>query len=1584
MRYLVYITSECKKMAERHGYTQEVDRLAKKIEVDQSVAAWDCFLPDPIIRKKLGKCRLIASQQEVTTEYGTDIVIVFCGFYTRGEADYDKTFIKTPEPFIRGLLPEKNTLCEFVLERSADEEVLELEGPSDAEYEFLYDSSTELDPSDGMILESHDWVRMIRQPRQTGLLSRYYDLINRIGVMKDIGSQSGAKILYRYYPELRAKFLIAPLVKESSNEEEQKFSGQYEEMLGPEGTTPPWDLLLKASGRSYPALVMAADEVVWQQVQQESGGNLALSPEEAEVLKNVGFASSHDVERYPLFINGRPGSGKSTILQYLFAHRLFMYLRKPANERVINPPIYLTYSQELMDVAKKSVRAIIECNVHLATECGIDLSTSENTVYMNQSFREFQPFLLGMLPSADREKFAAAKYIDFPHFRIAWDEQRKRDPGQQVRNLHPELAWHVIRTFIKGMSDSDGDYLSTEGYAELSKDHRSVSQEIFNLVFERVWEKWYKVDCEKGSWDSQDLTRFILDQNNEGKIKIEKFPGIYCDEAQDFTRNELELILNLSIFSQRRLSLDEVKQVPFAFAGDPFQTLNPTGFRWDSVKAVFHEKIVRHLVRFPGKPMMLNCQELSLNYRSSQPIVGVTNLIQILRGILFDIPDLQPQKTWFTSNVRTSERLSIANRDVTPQYFNVAEESFRKSLQDRTDLVVILPCQAGEELNFVKTDEYLSLFASEDAPTRNFLSPMQAKGLEFETVILYKFGWEMISKYPLLLKPLKTDAPHSGDSALPLEYFMNRLYVAASRAKKTLVIVDTKDGIEQLWANGDLANLDGLVARYNKKSRKERWGTEYLSLVQPGTDIGSIEVRDNPKELAELFYKTGISERNSYTLRLAAMNFRRVPDEKEAGRSEALAHEFEGDLLKAGQLYAKIQDKENALRCLWKSGSFKELAENFALFEGTIFHKAATFKMNFESNRPQFQPCNSFIHDIRKTFEMEPKLFLDPEYKDRWSSLLYEVGAAVVKAQNHSEASQTTWLLLWDDVAFLQTKGILADLKAANGELAFRAERFQEAIEIWDRLGDNRHEKYFLAKGRVLPYPDNIEWLLKANRTDEAVKLTEGQNLRALKEEDIKQIGTYYAEKQMDKEVGALLLNLRPLLFATSYLKMRGNRVTQASSKIATDIVITNWIQSQDWNTLMNSFEMGSHFTNILPYANTVLVNELAMSNTFELAPRTDRERIGRYLKKILILEPWGNIISVKAAGTAIEKANKIIDALEFYEKVWKTKQIPASSSVQQFAQTRWVKRKQILLEADRKSRNPKKHNEEIELVARKLQIDPKSLPEVPSITNEDLNVADVASITNDKPIAPKKVELNNIVRANELKSLLMDMLGKVNVDEEAKETASEWLEVLSRELLDDKPKKAIVREGLRRLVEFQSIIDFSNESIKEKKIIPSNNKRSSASINAMGRPVNPVSSLLKEFIYMVENDFGVSLEQSLTKQKSKKTMLYVDKITSGKATGSIISFYLRNRQLNSGPFSIKGKDEHYNYSYHLNGIDLDKINARFAQVYSYRGGKTQEYVRQMTEAFIELMQSGQMIEALEIAHGKKFDEYEIKWEGIS
>src|SRR4029077_5669324 len=100
---------------------------------------------------------------------------------------------------------------------------------------------------------------------------------------------------------------------------------------------------------------------------------------------------------------------------------------------------------------------------------------------------------------------------------------------------------------------------------------------------------------------------------------------------------------------------------------------------------------------------------------------------------------------------------------------------------------------------------------------------------------------------------LDTHEPHreNTETMLPLEYFMNRLYVAASRPKKRLFIVDTKEAIDNFWNHKDLREtLRLLIDPTEGKVREPNvQNIETFCWVQPGHIDSWSGDQDKPEEL---------------------------------------------------------------------------------------------------------------------------------------------------------------------------------------------------------------------------------------------------------------------------------------------------------------------------------------------------------------------------------------------------------------------------------------------------------------------------------------------------------------------------------------------------------------------------------------------------------------------------------------------------------------------------------------------------------------------------------------------------------------
>lgn len=1295
MPYLSYLTENCKSSARTYGLLEATTNLASKIEKDQSIQQWDKFLPTPYIKKDLGKSyRVVCSQQTLNDDI---VVISFLECFARGgDGVYEKNFLKDPNAVCGRLVPSVQALETFVSARTATIPVA-LPELNDVESHYLYDSLPPAEDDDIVIYETTEWVERMSSQRVFEMSSRFYDSLTSLvhdhekennHIKQD--DKSGTTIVYKYVPSSKSLILIAPLIRQDSNQaaaivEKNKSYIQSDKLSE--------ELILKIGRRSYPSFILA-DEGMWKNIQKNDVGNIALSPEESRILE--GISRKGDDKLFPLFINGRPGSGKSTILQYLFAEHLCMHLRNDESLRLKMPPLYLTYSEQLLNLAKKTIDAILKCNVKIAMY-DIDISSASNKLVIENSFGVFHKFLLSLLDPQSRAKFPIEKKRDFTQFRKLWDERRKMIPQQEVRMLSPELAWHVLRSYIKGMRYDIEHEFDTASYAELPDNEKTVQEETFQKIYDHVWDGWYKKYCQdEGYWDDQDLVFSVLNQKN---LDISLYPAVFCDEAQDFSKLELDLILRLSIFSQRSVAPQSLKFVPFAFAGDPFQTLNPTGFDWGSLQANFHEKIVQGLDRTSRGKLKFNYQELSYNYRSGKYVVGICNLIQLLRGILFGQKDLKPQVTWFDSDSSM------------PVYFNVSDPVCEQKLREQSEMVIILPCQEGEEEEYVQGDAFLRRLITTEADIRNFLSPMRAKGLEFSRVVLYKFGSACHNQYPDLLKPLETGEPHKGnkDATLPLEYYLNRLYVGASRAKNRLIIVDDQDGINTLWNRDELKSLESLLNVYVAETNND-WQLDSVNYIQSGTAENWSQDRDDPIRLGKDMRESGLAEKDPYKLRLAESNYLRAKQFSNAKQCKADRLLIEEDYSAAAAVYLELDQKDTALQCYWKADNYQAIL-NTSSFANTIEQRAADYMCSTKSES-DVQRLLALLNEECET-ERKWKIVND----SGWAKILGNLVTSIFKMPNADLKS------IFVKLKKLQLNGFSIDDKINFAQIAFMAGEYQEALTIWDALGayNSQEKNYIIARAHTAKYPSNIQWFNRTGDLDAICREWTDNKSVPLSGEDADIISQSLIEKnEFASALEILATHPNEDRLKKCYLKFRKTNnlelVQQAGQQL-----IYSYIQHEKWNEAVNIIEDRDISQDMRNLFSSTFTLRSVVADSIKRASIEGKNIIGGVLKRHYIGKPWVNILPINIVGAAIEHANKITDSLEFYENIWKYDKIPATIEEVDFAVRRWVKCKLRYAEYVLKEKNNQaeagRHRAEAETVcSAKLRINKDNIEEYPII----------------------------------------------------------------------------------------------------------------------------------------------------------------------------------------------------------------------------------------------------------------------------
>ncbi|NLG01396.1 MAG: hypothetical protein GX565_14770 [Lentisphaerae bacterium] len=1229
MALFVYITNDCREEAKKHSVSDVLTTFAERVEKSQNTTYFDPFPPPYLVKKKFGiyQGRLIASEHFVQSGGEEHTVIVFLAILIRGSKDYENGFADDAVSYgnthftKRFSVPE---LAAYVTERMRKNPPAAKQDLSDSEAAYLCSSAVYRSLSnEDLVCESRTWVEKVCQDPYKGSLPRIFDAISKLLTKSSaerehtvsVPNKQNWKIHACHFPEFKL-WLLLDITRDAETPISSNIDGGAEVR----------ESVLRATFRTYPQYILA-DEDMWMQLECDSLGNFALSAEETQILE-----STCQENPFPLFINGRAGSGKSTILQYVFTDYLFRYL---SYADIGHPPVYFTSNGELLLQARKLVKSLLRCNT-----CFSESSEHRDDLYddakldalFDQSFMEFRKFLLSRVPQTARhEKFAQDKYIGYTQFRRLWSERFSHAGKSAYRDYGPDISWHVIRTYIKGTSVEN--VLELDDYESLEEKQRTVTSQTYKTIYEKVWRNWYEELSQEGGWDDQDLVRYVLEKDLLDPV----FPGIFCDESQDFTRIELEAFLRMSLFSNRSVSPQLISKIPFVFAGDEFQTLNPTGFRWDAVKAWFTEKFI--LALNPGeKKHELNFRELRNNYRSSSSIVRFCNFIQLLRAARFGLTGVEPQHEW-----DESQSVPVVN-------FESDDPVFWEGVKRRADTVFIVPCHEGEELDFIRHDEILSKHIQIDekrgTPSVPVLSAAMAKGLEYPCVIAYGFG---SSCEPKMIDWLMTrNEPEETAQRLPLEYFLNRVYVAVSRPRRQLFILDTHEGMRKLWRFAkDTAVEQKILGMVRNASTI--WKSHICHITDGAAAHMQPNVKFNVEETAGQLENVGRASKSPYMLRQASNLYRDAKREEKATRCDAEAYEFEGDYGKAALEFTKIPDFPAVVRCRWlqKNDGWGEIVK-------------------LADQRP----------DLATRMEALFARALNTSDMSIGVSAIKELGARVASGNAETTNDLLTHQHVWANAlnhlldkllavgrAFsipvlphlMQLREIGIPIKPASvAQVAFKEADYQLAVVLWEAANEIKSTSYYYAKAKTTPYPESLNYCAYSHDWKTLISLFEANSATVISADKYALVVRAYLNSGRRDEAWSILPRVQ----------VRRDYADFAADK--TGIVPQDWVKHLDIAAKVSSIQQGdlkgvwhlflslSRRPEIDPVFVARALARMDLRNTLPVNAPSDQPNLRTITDYLRFHFIDGRIPPGAEAeiGGAFEQAGSHKDGLQYYERV--------------------------------------------------------------------------------------------------------------------------------------------------------------------------------------------------------------------------------------------------------------------------------------------------------------------------------------------
>lgn len=1275
MTLFVYVTENCRADSRTHGLAEEIDRLASRVERTQSVSTFDTFPSPYLVKKKLGgrQGRLIAEHRF----HGDVGIIVFLSILIRGSREYDE-FQKYPHDYgeanFRALVSDEE-VANFVNHRTEQKPPPEKPSPSEEEYLILYDSFTsqQQSGSDILVCETREWADAISQEsisNQLALLSNpvLQGLQGPEGLhFFEVPSKSGWGVWTLKHDN--RLLLITPVTKNTETQCEV-LANKYKVRLQDADSTQ----ILKESRRAYPEIILADDDL-WIKIEKDSKVNIALSPEESEVLESA----KHPSHPFPLFINGRAGSGKSTILQYLFADILFKYLN-PTIQEVMAPPIYLTASAELLRNARDFIGRLLTQDARFSVGDKKNDASDLQRVF-DEAFKQFYPFISSLVQPHIRQKlFSTANRIDYARFILLWNEKFGQDP-QARKQFGPDISWHVIRSYIKGMSAES--ILEPEDYETLPENQLSVSPETYRTVYERVWQNWYsEIKNEGGLWDDQDLVRHVLDED----LVEASYPAVFCDEAQDFTRLELELLLRINLFSQRKVERNDFSRICFVFAGDQFQTLNPTGFRWDAIKSTFVEKFIYALnPSTKNERVDLNYQELQFNYRSSEKIVRFCNFVQALRDALFDVSELKPQRPWNSDE---------ASFPVT--WFQDNDASFWAKFREDGNIVLIIPCAEGEEAEFVKSDKWLrENIEIVDGVPINVFSAARAKGCEYSHVVVYGFGSNCEVSLTDRLSNTAVSADKLGEKELSLQYFLNRLYVAVSRAKRKLVVVDSKEGFARVWR---FSTNDGAEAEmlHHLGRRAGKWADYIQGMTQGRPEDLTKDVAVNPLENAKAYYDDGLARRDYYSMRQAAQAYRNASNSAKAKECIARALEFEGKLKEAAHAFLQQGYIREALRCLWEIGQHTGWQQ---ILNARRENPAINEEMEVKFAELIVQGAT--VEGVTSLLTIFLARIKDPQFAEKvagFTSWQRAVQALLEKLLEGSgqKREESDWLILsklLDELDNYSLRPGFHDL----GAIYYSARRYSDAVTLWEAAGHTRGADFVKAKAQIESYPNNISSLANLKAWAELSSEYDAHSEIHLKNEN-QSIAIFNALFSVSRYEESVELAVRykladQLVNNVPALLEIDDALAFSAIKASIDLIVTQgkWeiFKAIIFGELDRLYPTWSGSRTLAWYEGRSvdtkkwLIKSFARYGDLSGAPESFRRNFTKYLKQII--STARKDFSHAELGAAVERTGRFSDSIQFYENL---RQLVSDEPTKAFAQERLLvcKNRQLQHEKAQKS----------------------------------------------------------------------------------------------------------------------------------------------------------------------------------------------------------------------------------------------------------------------------------------------------------
>ena len=370
----------------------------------------------------------------------------------------------------------------------------------------------------------------------------------------------------------------------------------------------------------------------------------------------------------------------------------------------------------------------------------------------------------------------------------------------RMRQVFKNIDAHQVFEEIRGVITAGADgVLSRDDYQKLGvrqsifpDDQRNKLYDLFKKYC--VWlsdTKLYDLNLVAQEWQM---------------LATPRYDFIVIDEVQDITTIQLALIFK---------SLK--KPGHFLLCGDSNQIVHPNFFSWGQVKSLFW--------RDAQLAERQTLQVLTANFRNGLEATRIANQLLRIKQQRFGSIDKESNFLIQAIGGETGQAALIPDKDTHKKELN-------HKIRQSTQFAVL-----------VMRDEDKAL-ARKHFSTPLLFSIHEAKGLEYENIVLYRFVSDHRTAFANIVEGVnKADlasdtldyrrAKDKSDKSLEIyKFFINALYVALTRAIKNLYIIES-DTDHTLFSLLELTSADQVKVEA-KQSSKEDWQKEARKLELQG------------------------------------------------------------------------------------------------------------------------------------------------------------------------------------------------------------------------------------------------------------------------------------------------------------------------------------------------------------------------------------------------------------------------------------------------------------------------------------------------------------------------------------------------------------------------------------------------------------------------------------------------------------------------------------------------------------------------------------------------------------------------------